>query len=133
MTLSDWANIGQVIAAVAVVVSLIFVGLQVRQNTKSSQAATLQLNADYWLNYITAIADPKFSSVYAMVLPDEASLTNTNLASFSCYAVRPLWDVKTSIINIDWGFSIEKPMTDIKLLLKNRSPHFLVFVRCGRW
>lgn len=31
------------------------------------------------------------------VLPDEANLTNTNLASFSCYTVRPLWDVKTSI------------------------------------
>ena len=35
MTLSDWGNIGQVIAAVAVVLSLIFVGLQVRQNTKA--------------------------------------------------------------------------------------------------
>ena len=66
MTLSDWANIGQVIAAVAVVLSLIFVGLQVRQNTKSSQASTLQLNADYWLNYITTRADPKFSEVFAM-------------------------------------------------------------------
>ena len=41
MTLSDWANIGQVIAAVAVVVSLIFVGLQIRQNTKSNQTASL--------------------------------------------------------------------------------------------
>jgi len=96
MTLSDWANIGQVIAAVAVVVSLIFVGLQVRQNTKSSQAATLQLNADYWLNYITAIADPKRTPSLAVStrwgLPDGANLTNTNLANFFCYAVRPLWD-----------------------------------------
>jgi hypothetical protein len=82
MTLSDWANIGQVIAAVAVVVSLIFVGLQVRQNTKSSQAATLQLNADYWLNYITAIADPKFSSVYAMGATGRGKLDQHQFGQF---------------------------------------------------
>jgi hypothetical protein len=41
MTLSDWANIGQVVAALAVVASLVFVGLQVRQNTKSNQATAL--------------------------------------------------------------------------------------------
>jgi hypothetical protein len=32
MTLSDWANIGQIIAAIAIVPSLIFVGLQIRHN-----------------------------------------------------------------------------------------------------
>lgn len=82
MILSDWANIGQVIAAVAVVVSLIFVGLQVRQNTKSSQAATLQLNADYWLNYITAIADPKFSSVYSMGAAGRGKLDQHQFGQF---------------------------------------------------
>jgi len=59
MTLSDWANIGQVIGALAIVASLIFVGFQVRQNTKSNQVTALQLNADYWLNYISKLADPK--------------------------------------------------------------------------
>jgi hypothetical protein len=66
MTLSDAANIGQLVGALAVVGSLIFVGLQVRQNTRSNQASTLQLNADYWLSYLATVADPGFSKVYAM-------------------------------------------------------------------
>ena len=65
MTLSDWGNLGQVIGALAVVASLIFVGFQIRQNTKSNQATALQLNADYWLNFITKIADPNLSMIYA--------------------------------------------------------------------
>jgi hypothetical protein len=66
MTLSDLANIGQVIGSLGVVGSLIFVGLQVQINSKVNQASALRQNADYWLNYWVHIADPKFSKVYAM-------------------------------------------------------------------
>lgn len=65
MTLLDLANIGQVIGAVAVVASLIFVGLQIRQNTKANRASTLQMNADYWLTYLTTLADDRFSALYS--------------------------------------------------------------------
>ena len=82
MTLSDWANIGQVVAALAVVASLLFVGLQVRQNTKSNQATALQLNADYWLNYITTIADPNFSKVYAMGASGRGKLDQQQFVQF---------------------------------------------------
>jgi hypothetical protein len=65
MTLSDWANIGQIIGAIAVIASLLFVGFQIRQNTRTNQATALQLNADYWQNYLTAMADSNLSKVYA--------------------------------------------------------------------
>jgi len=38
MTLSELANIGEVIAAICIVISLIFVGLQMRQNTRAVKA-----------------------------------------------------------------------------------------------
>ena len=41
-TLGEWASIAEIIAAVGVVVSLFFVGLEVRRNTRAVQAATLQ-------------------------------------------------------------------------------------------
>ena len=70
MTLSDWANIGQVVAALAVVASLLFVGLQVRQNTKSNQSYSIAAQRrPTWLNYITTIADPNSNKVYAMGAP----------------------------------------------------------------
>jgi len=42
MTLNDLANIGQVIGAIAVVISLIYVALQIRQNTNAVRSATAQ-------------------------------------------------------------------------------------------
>jgi hypothetical protein len=35
MTLNDLANLGQVIGALAVVISLIYIALQIRQNTNA--------------------------------------------------------------------------------------------------
>ena len=82
MTLSDWANIGQVAGALAVIASLVFVGFQVRQNTKSNQATALQLNADYWQNYITKIADPNFSKVYAIGASGRGKLDQQQFVQF---------------------------------------------------
>jgi hypothetical protein len=82
MTLSDWADVGQVVGALAVVASLLFVGFQVRQNTKSNQATALQLNADYWMTYITTIADPAFSKVYATGASGRGQLDRQQFAQF---------------------------------------------------
>src|SRR5262245_23427171 len=40
--LAEWTSIAQIVSAIAVVVSLVFVGLEVRRNTLSVQATALQ-------------------------------------------------------------------------------------------
>jgi hypothetical protein len=65
MTIVDLANIAQIVGSMAVIASLIFVGLQIRQNTKVTRATALQMNADYWLNYFTLLADKQLSEVYS--------------------------------------------------------------------
>lgn len=65
MTLSDWANAAQIVGAVSVAGTLVFVGVQLHYNTKSNRASTLQMNADYWLHYLTTMADPQLSKVYS--------------------------------------------------------------------
>jgi hypothetical protein len=42
MTLNDLANLGQIIGALAVVISLIYVAFQIRQNTNAIRSATAQ-------------------------------------------------------------------------------------------
>ena len=37
MTLQDWGAIGEVIGGVAIIFSLIYVGIQVKQSTKATQ------------------------------------------------------------------------------------------------
>lgn len=82
MTLADLANIGQVVGALAVIGSLIFVGLQVRQNTKATRATALQMNADYWLSYFTLLADPQFSEVYSKGALGRAELDGAQFGQF---------------------------------------------------
>lgn len=65
MNLTDLANLGQLVGSIAVVASLIFVGLQIRHSTKASRSSTLQMNADYWLTHIATLADTRFSAIYS--------------------------------------------------------------------
>lgn len=65
MTLVDLSSIAQIAGSLAVIASLIFVGLQIRQNTRVARATALQMNADYWLSYFTLLADKQFSEIYS--------------------------------------------------------------------
>ena len=60
MTLSDLASLGSFVSGVAVVVSLVFVGFQLRQNTRAVVAGTSQSHAMNWAqlaNQISGSAD----------------------------------------------------------------------------
>lgn len=46
MKLSEWASIAEIIAAVGVILSLIFVGMQINEGNQETRAATLQAAAD---------------------------------------------------------------------------------------
>ncbi len=47
MKLSEWANVAEIGSALAVVVSLVYVGLEINQNTGAVKASTLQAMIDY--------------------------------------------------------------------------------------
>lgn len=42
MMIQDWGALGEMIEGLAIIVSLVYVGLQVKQNTKATQVATSQ-------------------------------------------------------------------------------------------
>ena len=46
MTLEDLGNIGEFVAAIAVVVSLLYLAIQIRQNTKTVRTSTYQAILD---------------------------------------------------------------------------------------
>ena len=47
MKLSEWAHVAEITSAIAVVVSLIYIGLEVSQNTVAVKANTHQSMVDY--------------------------------------------------------------------------------------
>ena len=54
-TLSEWASIAEIVSAIVVTLSLIFVGMQIRSNTVATQAATLQDSVGYDAQILTTV------------------------------------------------------------------------------
>lgn len=83
MNLNDLANIGQVIGAVAGVVSLIYVAYQIRQNTNAVRAATAQSVHEHFASWYHLLAsDESLSQVVIDGLKDYWSLSEKDKARF---------------------------------------------------
>lgn len=83
MSLNDLANIGQVIGALAVVISLIYVALQIRQNTNAVRAATAQSVHEHYANWYNSFAgDETLPEIAIKGLKDYASLSEIEKARF---------------------------------------------------
>ncbi len=54
--LSDWAALAEIVAAIGVVLSLLFVGFQIRDGNRETVAATIQAALDSEMIFQTAIA-----------------------------------------------------------------------------
>ena len=76
MNLNDLANIGQVIGALAVVVSLFYVAHQIRQNTNAVRSATAQAVHEHFAKWYQLVAaDAELSKIVATGLRDHGSLS----------------------------------------------------------
>jgi hypothetical protein len=83
MTLDDLANIGQVIGAIAVVISLFYVAHQIRQNTNAVRSATAQAVHEHFANwYHLVAADDELAKIVANGLRDYASLSEHQRVRF---------------------------------------------------
>jgi len=76
LKLKRWASIAEISSAVAVVLSLIFVGLQIRDNTIATQAATYQDSVAYDIELLlTRGTSPDGSRLFWAFLESPDSLT----------------------------------------------------------
>ena len=83
MNLDDLANLGQIIGAVAVVVSLIYVALQIRQNTNAIRSAAAQTVHEHFASWYRLVAaDPELSQSVVNGLRDYC-LSPTHRMRFS--------------------------------------------------
>jgi hypothetical protein len=83
MNLGDLANLGQIIGAIAVVVSLFYVANQIRQNTNAVRSATAQAVHEHFASwYHLLAADAELSQVVVNGLRDYSSLSEMEKARF---------------------------------------------------
>lgn len=64
MTLTQLADVGELVGGIAVVASLIYLALQIRQNTRTVRSATLHHNTDLWTSIFFRLAEPEFARAY---------------------------------------------------------------------
>ncbi len=86
MPLDQLANIAEISAAALLIVSLIYVGLQVRQSTKAAYASTNQAHAEVAMGYVGLInASNNLADVLHQGARGLSSLEEGNLIRFNAF------------------------------------------------
>ena len=84
MTLQDLGSIGELLGGVAVVVSLIYLALQIRQNTETVRASTFQQAAASSSALAEQLSlDPELTRIFTSGVNELASLSEEDLPRFT--------------------------------------------------
>ena len=88
MTLAELSDISQALGAVAVIVSLIFVGLEIRHNTRALKATSHHAVTDSFNAINTLImSDPKVARIWRLGMAGSELLDEDERVSFSYMAL----------------------------------------------
>ena len=83
MTLQDLSNLAQVVGALAVVISLVYVGFQIKRNTSAVRSATAQAVHDNYADwYMNLMGDTELNRIATKGLKNYSSLDETEKAQF---------------------------------------------------
>lgn len=55
MTIQDWANVGEIVGAAGVIASLVFVGLQIRSNTKTTRLHMHEQVTQTYMSFLNSV------------------------------------------------------------------------------
>ena len=79
-SLSDWANVAEIGAATGVIVSLIFVGLQLQSNTEATEAAMREAINQKDLEFLSMRMDPSVLARAHAHLENDKSLSSLEIS-----------------------------------------------------
>jgi len=88
MPLDQLANIAEISAAVLVIVSLMYVGAQIKQNTKATVISTSQAFVDTFSTTVSEITRGKeFTDIYWRGLSGLSNLQGSEVAAFGAWSI----------------------------------------------
>ena len=84
MTIEDWANIGEIVGAAGVIASLVFVGWQVRSNTKTTRLHMHEQVTQTYMAFLNSVLiDPEaFLEGLRSETPDFENLNDSQKLTF---------------------------------------------------
>lgn len=87
MTLEQWAFVAQIISAVAVIASLVFVGFQLKQATAAIRATSSQAHSSLYTDLVQSIIDnADFARLWSIGLSEPKKLAEDEWIRFVAYA-----------------------------------------------
>jgi hypothetical protein len=82
MTLQDLGSIGEIVGALAVLVSLAYLALQIRQNTQALRASIQQENRKSIAEFYRLLVNPDTARIWRVGLSEPAKLGEADAVSF---------------------------------------------------
>lgn len=109
MTLNDLGNIGELIGSLAIVLSLIYVGIEVRRSSRIARLSTLQAHTDNTIQLMSALAHSEQSArVMRVGLDESEELTDDQRSQFNLYMSAALFSVQSAYVHHVEGASSEQ-------------------------
>jgi len=97
ITLQDLGNLGEILGAVGVIVSLLYLAVQVRQNTRSVRASTYQAFSESFRDFrFTLVGNERLGFVWGRGLRSRAALSEAERAQFDALLMNFLRGVEVS-------------------------------------
>ena len=87
MTIMEFGAIGELVGGVAVVASLLFVGVQVRANTREQRAASMQEATRETANTVQYLTGPGYAEIWLQGMRDFQALDPADRLRFSAVLV----------------------------------------------
>jgi hypothetical protein len=104
MTLDDLGNIGELVAAVGVIVSLIYLAFQIRQNTRSVKINTFQALAASRTEFAGAVVEnPEVSTLLFAGLRDYEALQRDDRTKFAFLIYKLLAGIENQLFQYGQG------------------------------
>ena len=109
MKSTNWKDIAELIGIAAIVASLVFVGLQMKQSQDIALSVANQTRADATVSMlITSAENPNFVSAFAKAQsPDRIPLSPEEYATMSQYARALLYTYENNLFQLQSGFGTE--------------------------
>ena len=122
MTLTDLASWGSLLSSVAVLVSLLFVGVQIRQSNRNQRSLMQQGRSARNVDLLCRLTDPKLSELLLRVLRGE-TVTDSEYLMLYGYIASVFWSYEDSFLQFRSGTldakSWASDVATLKRLLKN--------------
>lgn len=130
LTLSEWAQLAEVIGAVAIIISLVYVAAQVSDNTRAIRSAVLNdasMGIQSW--YLDISTNAQASDVFYRGVRDPADLTEAELFQFFMSAHAAILGFQNAFELADEGTLDEdvKRSITMSLLATRNLPGFKLF------